>query len=77
MSSFRYYLQLPTEAAHEYHMLNASNPQTQNIPFEGPSSTMTEKESLSKGMDPRVAHKIRELVAGGKSRLYDIRKELR
>ncbi len=57
---FRYYVQLPTEAGHEFHTTD---------PVVGAST--------SRRLDPKVARMIREMVSGGETRLYAIRKALR
>jgi hypothetical protein len=59
----RYYVELPLESAHEFHIdLPASVP----APCDAPSR-----------LDPRIAQRVRDLVAAGETRLYVIRKALR
>ncbi len=67
---FRYYARLPTESSHELH-----------------SEMMAELEALESAensqplpksrLHPKVQTKIRDLVSGGETRLYAIRKVLR
>lgn len=70
----RYYVQLPTENAHQFHG---------EMPYELSSSPQHESEGLSNDgssssqLDPRVHNKIRSLVAAGETRVYAIRKQLR
>lgn len=72
--SVRYYVQLPTENAHQFHG---------EMPYELSSSPQHESEGLSNDgssssqLDPRVHNKIRSLVAAGETRVYAIRKQLR
>ena len=72
----RYYVQLPTEKAHEFHgelQLNTAEPAVAPAPAPPPEPADSPKERL----DPRVKHKIRELVASGESNVYSVRKQLR
>ena len=57
----RFYVQLPTEASHEFHseMTEAQEPDT------------------PRRLHPRVGQKIRDVVSSGESRLYAVRKALR
>ncbi|XP_022289043.2 calcium-responsive transcription factor-like isoform X1 [Crassostrea virginica] len=71
-----YYVQLPTEKAHEFHgelQLNTAEPAVVPAPAPPPEPADSPKERL----DPRVKHKIRELVASGESNVYAVRKQLR
>ena len=61
---FRLYVQLPTAAAHEYHI--------DSVVDVSASST-----APSSRLQPSVAQKIRELVSGGELRQYYIRHLLR
>ena len=60
----RYYVQLPTEKSHEFH-LETQTPEE------------THKEITGSRLHPNVAQKIRDVVSGGETRLYVIRKALR
>lgn len=67
----RFYIQLPTEKAHEFHgelQLNTAEPAPVVTP---------EPETLKERLDPRVRQKIRELVAAGECNVYAVRKQLR
>jgi hypothetical protein len=72
LSTLRYYVQLPTEKAHEFHgelqQLNAAEP---------PPSVDSQPETPKERLDPRVRQKIRELVAMGETSVYAVRKQLR
>lgn len=81
----RYYIQLPTDKAHEFHSeSNNSTSQTPspavNVPM---GSNMSfdnlhmDTDSAAQRLDPRVAQKIREVVSGGETRVYFVRKILR
>ncbi|CAH1799426.1 unnamed protein product [Owenia fusiformis] len=64
MGEDRFYVQLPTEKAHDYHSNKVS---------EEP----VEEEEPSNRINPKVLEKLREMVAAGETRLYAIRKQLR
>ncbi|XP_048769855.1 calcium-responsive transcription factor-like isoform X2 [Ostrea edulis] len=66
-----YYVQLPTEKAHEFHgelQLNTAEP---------PPTVNPHLETPKERLDPRVRQKIRELVAVGETSVYTVRKQLR
>ncbi|KAK3096922.1 hypothetical protein FSP39_004786 [Pinctada imbricata] len=69
----RFYVQLPTEKAHEFHAdAMASTSGNDEVP------EFTEKTTESKQrLDPRVASKIRDIVASGETQIYSVRKKLR
>ncbi|XP_064594402.1 calcium-responsive transcription factor-like [Liolophura sinensis] len=58
----RFYVQLPTDKAHEFHTTG---------------SRETTDEQSGQRLHPQVATKIRELVASGETRLYAVRKAVR
>lgn len=64
----RFYIQLPTEDAHEFHAELPAEP----VPVVNP-----EPDTLKERLDPRVRQKIRELVAAGECNVYAVRKQLR
>ena len=68
LSSHRYYVQLPTSKAHEYHM-------TPDYPIsQEPLCMDSSKEAR---LHPELSDKIRELVANGEINAYTIRQVLR
>ena len=74
----RWYVQLPTEKAHEYHegepiAISAASNNTCVITNYAPSENSVEGSRLN----PNVATKIRNMVAAGETRLYVIRQLLR
>ncbi|OWF37566.1 calcium-responsive transcription factor-like [Mizuhopecten yessoensis] len=79
----RYYIQLPTDKAHEFH--NDANCSTTQVQSPAATVSMTtsmafdglEMDSAIQRLDPRVAQKIREIVSGGETRVYSVRKILR
>lgn len=59
----RYYVELPVESAHEFHVdLPASIPTQCDAPMR---------------LDTRVSQRVRDIVSAGETRLYVIRKALR
>ncbi|XP_074656196.1 calcium-responsive transcription factor-like isoform X2 [Tubulanus polymorphus] len=64
----RFYVQLPTAKAHEFH---GDNNTIIPIPEVEPAPVQLKR------LHPQVADKIRELVATGETRIYAIRKQLR
>ncbi|XP_070578548.1 calcium-responsive transcription factor-like [Ptychodera flava] len=69
----RFYVQLPTTKAHEYH----DEPPT---PFYGVSIQMgsaSSEPAIPKRMHPRVADKLRQIVSEGNRNVYQVRKMLR
>ncbi|EPQ12691.1 Amyotrophic lateral sclerosis 2 chromosomal region candidate protein 8 protein [Myotis brandtii] len=80
---FRWYVQLPTQQAHQYHELETPSLPLSPSPF--PVSSMEEEETairdenctLPSRLHPQVAHKIQELVSQGIEQVYAVRKHLR
>lgn len=64
----RFYIQLPTDDAHEFHG---------ELPAEPAPVVNTEPDTLKERLDPRVRQKIREIVAAGECNVYAVRKQLR
>ncbi|XP_041118789.1 calcium-responsive transcription factor-like isoform X4 [Polyodon spathula] len=84
----RYYVQLPTQKAHQYHDLETAYfpPPTTQLPLPVPEEEEPEEEEEVPGEDtscvpsrlhPRVAEKICELVSQGYDQVYMVRKQLR
>ncbi|KAM5228923.1 calcium-responsive transcription factor isoform 4-T4 [Ctenodactylus gundi] len=79
----RWYVQLPTQQAHQYHELETPCLPLSPSPF--PASTLEEEEAavrdencaLPSRLHPQVAHKIQELVSQGIEQVYAVRKQLR
>ncbi|XP_036029006.1 LOW QUALITY PROTEIN: calcium-responsive transcription factor [Onychomys torridus] len=79
----RWYVQLPTQQAHQYHELETRGPPLSPAPF--PASAPEEEETvvrdensaLPSRLHPQVAHKIQELVSQGVGHVYAVRKQLR
>ncbi|KAL5010254.1 hypothetical protein ScPMuIL_012559 [Solemya velum] len=67
----RYYVQLPTEKAHEFHDTVPNNTPQPSIIIEQNNCLLAER------LHPDVSSKIRSLVASGETRTYAIRKQLR
>ncbi|XP_076603026.1 calcium-responsive transcription factor isoform X3 [Chaetodon auriga] len=87
----RFYLQLPTERAHLYHTVDTP-PVPPPLPDLPPPPTQPEEEEEAEEMmeeeaeqnrvipsrlHPRVAERIRQLVAAGHHQVYSVRKQLR
>ncbi|XP_051258837.1 calcium-responsive transcription factor isoform X3 [Dicentrarchus labrax] len=86
----RFYLQLPTERAHLYHTVDTPPipPPPPDLP---PPPTLPEEEeeedeeeeagdqdgAIPSRLHPRVAERIRQLVAAGHRQVYSVRKQLR
>nr|KAF6493991.1 calcium responsive transcription factor [Rousettus aegyptiacus] len=78
----RWYVQLPTQQAHQYHELETPSLPLSPSPF--PVSSLEEEEtvirdencSLPSRLHPQVAHKIQELVSQGIQQVYAVRKQL-
>ncbi|XP_032715939.1 calcium-responsive transcription factor isoform X4 [Lontra canadensis] len=79
----RWYVQLPTKQAHQYHEL-----ETSCLPLPPSSFTVSSLEeeetairdencALPSRLHPQVAHKIQELVSQGIEQVYTVRKQLR
>ncbi|KAL3884171.1 hypothetical protein ACJMK2_030391 [Sinanodonta woodiana] len=64
----RFYVQLPTENAHEFH---ADGGKIQPVPVK------IDPEEKYTRLHPRVIQRIRDLVAAGEVRVYAVRKQLR
>uniref|UniRef100_A0A8D0ALV4 Calcium responsive transcription factor n=1 Tax=Sander lucioperca TaxID=283035 RepID=A0A8D0ALV4_SANLU len=83
----RFYLQLPTERAHLYHTVDTPPipPPPPDLPPPPPTQPEEEEEEDEEEQDgavpsrlhPRVAEKIRQLVAAGHHQVYSVRKQLR
>ncbi|KAM7316310.1 hypothetical protein ACRRTK_024990 [Alexandromys fortis] len=79
----RWYVQLPTQQAHQYHELETRGLSLSPSPF--PMSSLEEEETvvrdencaLPSRLHPQVAHKIQELVSQGIGQVYAVRKQLR
>ncbi|XP_045415654.1 calcium-responsive transcription factor isoform X4 [Lemur catta] len=79
----RWYVQLPTQQAHQYHELETPCLPLSPSPF--PVSSLEEEETairdencaLPSRLHPQVAHKIQELVSQGIEQVYAVRKQLR
>ncbi|XP_033619868.1 calcium-responsive transcription factor [Fukomys damarensis] len=79
----RWYVQLPTQQAHQYHELET--PCLPLSPSLFPISSLEEEETavrdenctLPSRLHPQVAHKIQELVSQGIEQVYAVRKQLR
>ncbi|XP_054441794.1 calcium-responsive transcription factor [Pteronotus mesoamericanus] len=79
----RWYVQLPTQQAHQYHELETPSLPLSPSPF--PVSSLEEEETtvrdenctLPSRLHPQVAHKIQELVSQGIEQVYAVRKQLR
>nr|XP_023398032.1 calcium-responsive transcription factor isoform X3 [Loxodonta africana] len=79
----RWYVQLPTQQAHQYHELET--PCLSSSPSSFPISPLEEEENavrdenwaLPSRLHPQVAYKIRELVSQGIEQVYAVRKQLR
>ncbi|XP_014345621.1 calcium-responsive transcription factor isoform X3 [Latimeria chalumnae] len=79
----RWYVQLPTQKAHQYHEVEAAYLPSPPAPFsvsaleEEDDGIREENNSAASRLHPRVAEKIRELVAQGIDQVYMVRKQLR
>ncbi|XP_007904077.1 calcium-responsive transcription factor isoform X2 [Callorhinchus milii] len=81
----RWYVQLPTPQAHQYHdqegVYLQPPPPPSPPPFvaveEEDIGAVDENDTLSSRLHPRVSEKIRELVAQGLDQVYTVRKQLR
>ncbi|XP_078000614.1 calcium-responsive transcription factor-like [Glandiceps talaboti] len=69
----RFYVQLPTTKAHEYHDDPPTHIYGVNINIGGPVA----ETPLSQRMHPRVADKLRQIVCEGNRNVYHVRKLLR
>ncbi|NXL57811.1 CARTF factor, partial [Chordeiles acutipennis] len=79
----RWYVQLPTQQAHQYHEMEASclpsSPSHFSVssPEEEEEVVRNENCTLPSRLHPQVADKIRELVSQGIEQVYAVRKQLR
>ncbi|KAK7480199.1 hypothetical protein BaRGS_00028584 [Batillaria attramentaria] len=74
----RYYVQLPTEKAHEFHDDGAGGTDKKDtLSLEGEMINGEDGEIEDVRLHPKVAQKIRSLVSGGETRVYAIRRQLR
>ncbi|KFO91238.1 Calcium-responsive transcription factor, partial [Buceros rhinoceros silvestris] len=80
---FRWYIQLPTQQAHQYHEMETSclpsSPSHFSVssPEEEEEVVRDESCALPSRLHPQVADKIRELVSQGIEQVYAVRKQLR
>ncbi|XP_053515213.1 calcium-responsive transcription factor isoform X2 [Artibeus jamaicensis] len=79
----RWYVQLPTQQAHQYHELETPSLPLSPSPFPVPSleeeetTVRDENCTLPSRLHPQVAQKIQELVSQGIEQVYAVRKQLR
>ncbi|KAM4776690.1 calcium-responsive transcription factor isoform 2-T3 [Cyanocitta cristata] len=78
----RWYVQLPTQQAHQYHEMEASclppSPSHFSVSSEEEEEVVRDENStLPSRLHPQVADKIRELVSQGIEQVYAVRKQLR
>ncbi|XP_032301543.1 calcium-responsive transcription factor isoform X4 [Coturnix japonica] len=79
----RWYVQLPTQQAHQYHEMETSclpsSPShfSAALPEEEEDIVRDENCTLPSRLHPQVADKIRELVSQGIEQVYAVRKQLR
>uniref|UniRef100_A0A2K6FAD8 Calcium responsive transcription factor n=1 Tax=Propithecus coquereli TaxID=379532 RepID=A0A2K6FAD8_PROCO len=78
----RWYVQLPTQQAHQYHELETPCLPLSPSPFpvsslEEETTVRDENCALPSRLHPQVAHKIQELVSQGIEQVYAVRKQLR
>lgn len=79
----RWYVQLPTQQAHQYHELEIPCRHVSPPPLPMPSleeedaAVRDENCALPSRLHPQVAHKIQELVSQGIEQVYAVRKQLR
>ncbi|XP_066492585.1 calcium-responsive transcription factor isoform X2 [Tiliqua scincoides] len=79
----RWYVQLPTQQAHQYHEMEEACLPPSPIPFSVPSpeeeddTVRDENCILPSRLHPQVADKIKELVLQGIEQVYAVRKQLR
>ncbi|XP_054827739.1 calcium-responsive transcription factor [Eublepharis macularius] len=78
---FRWYVQLPTKQAHQYHEMEEVclplSPFPVPSPEEDDNAVGDENCILPSRLHPQVAEKIRELVSQGIQQVYAVRKQLR
>ncbi|XP_063018444.1 calcium-responsive transcription factor isoform X2 [Melospiza melodia melodia] len=79
----RWYVQLPTQQAHQYHEMETSclPPSPSHLSVSSPEEEeeviRDENSTLPSRLHPQVADKIRELVSQGVEQVYAVRKQLR
>ncbi|KAJ6665264.1 hypothetical protein lerEdw1_004313 [Lerista edwardsae] len=79
----RWYVQLPTQQAHQYHEMEETCLPPSPVPFSVPSpeeeddAVRDENDILPSRLHPQVADKIKELVLQGTEQVYAVRKQLR
>ncbi|XP_039582140.1 calcium-responsive transcription factor isoform X2 [Passer montanus] len=79
----RWYVQLPTQQAHQYHEMETSclPPSPSHLSLSSPEEEeeviRDENSTLPSRLHPQVADKIRELVSQGVEQVYAVRKQLR
>ncbi|XP_062354196.1 calcium-responsive transcription factor isoform X1 [Cinclus cinclus] len=79
----RWYIQLPTQQAHQYHEMETScfPPSPSHLSMSPPEEEeeviRDENSTLPSRLHPQVADKIRELVSQGVEQVYAVRKQLR
>ncbi|KAM6070569.1 calcium-responsive transcription factor isoform 1-T2 [Chlamydotis macqueenii] len=78
----RWYVQLPTQQAHQYHEMETSCLPSSPSHFsvsspEEEEEVRDENSPLPSRLHPQVADKIRELVSQGTEQVYAVRKQLR
>ncbi|KAM8806790.1 calcium-responsive transcription factor [Eudromia elegans] len=79
----RWYVQLPTQQAHQYHEMETSclppSPSHFHMPPPEEEEEVVREENcvLPSRLHPQVADKIRELVSQGVEQVYAVRKQLR
>ncbi|XP_060113072.1 calcium-responsive transcription factor [Heteronotia binoei] len=77
----RWYVQLPTQQAHQYHEMEEvclpPSPFSMPSPEEDDEAIRDENCVLPSRLHPQVADKIRELVSQGIQQVYAVRKQLR
>ena len=72
----RFYVQLPTEAAHCYHSSSLIHPDEEHI-INIQELGRIQTTDVVVGLHPEVSERIRELVSAGHTNAYTIRKLLR
>ncbi|NXP76176.1 CARTF factor, partial [Ramphastos sulfuratus] len=79
----RWYVQLPTQKAHQYHEMETSclpsSPSHFSVPLPEEEEEVVRDENcaLPSRLHPQVAEKIRDLVSQGIEQVYAVRKQLR
>ncbi|NXH21632.1 CARTF factor, partial [Bucco capensis] len=77
----RWYVQLPTQQAHQYHEMGTScfpsSPSCFSVSPPEEEVVRDENCTLSSRLHPQVAEKIQELVSQGIEQVYAVRKQLR